>query len=886
MHKGDLDDPEVNNVIDLSSITAQDPDRLANIQQRTAHLDQTYTQAQPKAKPSGKESNGARGQESNGPTLSAMDQMIADLAKSGLTYGDMRAGPLDESSRAACNVSQSVMGYIMPYTNMWGARQTFYRCKLLDYTIKYMQVKNTSNHVYFPFGFYELFVKTGRKYVVITEGEKKAALAVKMGIPAVAFGGVDSWQNKTIQIPKASEISQPGGAKSPTLSIKLPSANFDETFFSVYAIGLQDLMDECLKYNTTFFITYDSDNADGVGTAPQRAAARLGYEIRYKGFKMSQIRQIILPSDGEKVGLDDFLLDVDDGGPARFMDILHRVWKQKGAFPKHPSIREHIAKQLQRRNLDRKQWQNLSLALITELDARGSRMYSKTDMQMYYFNGTNNNLMKVDINKPNISSIHEAAFGMMLYSDYSISPAADINLMKWLGTQFSGEQPLEMVEPHRVIARAKPKDDCVRFQISNGEYIKVIGHEDPNEAFQIMNNGSEGTLFESEMEDGIDPQALMQEIKLQLSLGPVKNRWHNVMKEVRLKFPGKQALLTSFLYYLSPYLLRWRGMQLPVEIVTGEAGSGKSTLYEIRLRIISGDPKLRNTPENIKDWYASISNNGGLHITDNVHMTDKNLKQRMSDELCRLVTDPDPRIEMRKYFTEADQRTIRINSVFGFTAIQQPFMNSDVLQRAMLLELEKGDEAEFDSQWKDKQITKYGGRIGWVAHQMIVLREFFLEVEKSWNPSYRSKNRLVNLEQSMLMLANVFGVDGSWIPEYLANSTNDAISKADWALEGLKEYADEIKREYTKAWTFEAQDIAKWAKDEEDYKDCYQLTQSRALGKYLVSNRQNVAKVTGIVVAQSKNNKLSYRVLNDDDKRVIDAIPPKTKDATKNEDTK
>lgn len=805
-------------------------------------------------------------------TKSPTDLMSEDLAKSGLTYQDMMARILDEASRTAVKAHSNTKGYVIPYFNIYGKLTQYYRVKIIDGTVKYLQLPNTPNHVYFPKNWLQVFNAAKQKICVLTEGEKKAALCNRMGIPAVAFGGVDSWQNRTLILPKASETFSLGQA----LGIKLPTSNFDESTVSPLAIGMQELIDLGLKAGTTFVIIYDSDSPLGVANGPQRAAARLGFELRFKGFPIGNIRQLVLPhkfaNAESKTSLEDVLLS-SEGGSEVLGRLISECVARRTAFPVHPNIREHIAKQLQKPKLDRKQLQNVSLSLLTVLDSKGTRMYSPDDLQMYYFNGEDNHLMKVNINQQNLVTSQEGEFGMMMYRDYSISMAADQRLIQWLGAQFAGEQPVEQVSPHRIVAKPRGNEDVVRFQINNGQYIKVTG--DQSAPFTIMPNGSDYTLFESQNIhiEGIKADLLTDSLKRQYPQ-PLTNWWQEVIKGVKLRNPGKAGDIISYLYYISPYLLRWRGMQLPVEIITGEAGSGKSTLCEIRLNILTGDPKLRNTPNDQKDWYAAIANSGGLHITDNVQLTDKNLRQRISDELCRIITEPDPRIQMRKYFTEADERSIRVNAVFGFTAIQPPFQNSDLLQRAVCLELMKepdqNNTAFFDAGWKDKQIARFGGRTSWVAHQMLVIHHFFRLVKKKWDPEYKAKHRLVGLEQGLMLMAEVFGQDGSWIPSWLAEQTNVAISTSDWAIQGLAEYADVIrnrqaaqdkKLKASPQITFTAPEIVQWATTHEDYEKCFQLNNARSLGRYMQSNKYAISQVAGIIEDGHRNNRVTYKVV-------------------------
>lgn len=832
---------------------------------------------------------------------SLADLMSEDLAKSGLTFEDMLSRVLDEPTRAAVGATNQTKGYVIPYFDIYGKLSQFYRVKLLGVTsgIKYMQPKGTPNYVYFPKNFLKVLQSVEYKICVLTEGEKKAALCNRMGIPAIAFGGVDSWVNRTIRMPAGVEIN----STSKATQVKLPSANFQEVIGTL-AIGFQELIDIGLKHKTTFVIIYDRDGPTGTAAAPQRAAARLGHELRFKGFHIAQIRQLVPPAKyappGEhgRTTIEDILLHSQDGGVEGLSRLISENLAQRVTFPHHPGIREHVAKALQKPKLDRKSYQNTSLAVLTWLDIHGTRMWSPDDMQMYYFYSKNNHLMKVNLNQAQTVRSQETEFGQLLYQEFSLSMSADAKMIQWLGTQFASEDPLEHVTPHRIIAKPKPNEDIARFQINNGQYVKVTG--DVKEAFRILPNGAENVLFESQYDQlinpGINAKELEAELKRQFNL-PVECWWQEVLSEVKLKFPGKQSILMSYLYYMSPFLNRWRGTQLPIEIVTGEAGSGKSTLFEVRLNILTGDPILRNSPMSIKDWYASLAAGGGMQVIDNVGKADKQMREAMSDELCRLITEPNPRIQMRKYFTEADERTININTVFGFTAIQPPFQNSDLLQRSITLELDKSQTGSnngqqlhegliFDSYWKEKQLNRFGGRTAWVAHHMIVLHKFFALVQKKWNKDYLAKNRLINIEQIMVLMAEVFGQDGSWIPDYMNDTTASAISSSDWTMEGLIEYAEMSRfKELTKnknrlnkneeiIHQFTAGDISNWASNHEDYEKNYILTNSRSLGRYMSQHRYNLHHIAGIVEWGHKNNKQTYRAVDVAKKDGRDVSPP------------
>lgn len=802
------------------------------------------------------------------PDKTPLELMNADLARSGLKFEDMYCRIMDAPERNMLGLSTNAQGYVIPYYNMYGKLIQYYRAKTLNMDNTYKQVKGTPNHVYFPPGFRKAFEATKGKMVIFTEGEKKAAAAVKAGFPCCAFGGVDSWANKILLIPKDAELTAYAHNRS-LISAKLPSANFDDANMSVLATGMQELLDICLKRKTTFYIIYDSNGSSGVESQAQRAAARLGYELRFRGFNISQIRQIVLPDlddddefEGDKVGLDDYLVS-SEGGAEGLATLIKQNLQKSSAFPRHPNIREHINKKLQKPKLDRKETQNLSLSVITELDSRGKRMYSKAQSQAFYFDAMSRILMKVTVNDGELQAMQETQFGRLLYRDFGISPAADNRIMQWFGSQFAAEDPVADVDPKRILATPQPGEDIVRFQINDGEYIHVEA-----DGWKILPNGTAGILFESDHVLPIVANDLRHEMAKR-AREPLTCWWTDVLQGVRLKERGESAKIAAMLYYLSPWINRWRGTQLPVELVVGEAGSGKSTLAEIRLNILTGDAKLRNIPSDLKDWNASIANSGGLHVTDNVHLVDKQLKQRMSDELCRLVTDPNPRVEMRKYYTEADIRTIHVGACFAFTAIQQPFMNADLLQRAFLMELDKSTKElkdgtfSFDSHWKEKQITRFGGRTAWVSHHIHVLQMFFKKVKEKWNDSYKSKHRLVNLEQSLMLMAEVFGMENEWIPDFLMYQNNSTVGRADWVLEGLLCWVEQERR-IKKNWStslYSTQTISNWAQNQEDFDKNPTLTSSRSLGKWMRANKHNLAVIVGMEEFGEKNNRVVYQIL-------------------------
>lgn len=788
----------------------------------------------------------------------ANDLMRDDLAKSGLVTEDIRARCIEPTERTACNIANNLSGYVIPYFDFKGKVIPFYRVRLFNSDPKYKQLKNNINHVYFPPNFLNLLRKSKDKIIIVTEGEKKAALLCKHGYPTIAFGGVDSWKNKSLILPKDTEFVQFKYNKE-MIKAKLPtdssSLSIDDTD---RASGFREITEYALHNGYKFMIVYDSDLTLGVKPQVQRAAASLGYELRFLGFSMDSIKQLILPTlHEENMSLDDYIMH-ERGGLEAFQKIYQKTRDNPRSFPRHPNIREYMGKKLQATGkLSRKEMKNVSLSLIAEMDSTGYRLYNKAEDNMYFFNMKSSRLMRVDVNSNDKSKLQNTPFGRMLYRDYGISPAADTKLMHWLGAQFSGEEPVGEVNPHRVIARPSYTENCCRFQISDGHFVKVSAQD-----IEIKQNGSEGILFEADRVEDLDLDKFKRALK-ELQTQPVKMWWNDVLETTRLKDRGHHQQLLALLYYISPWLYRWRGTQLPVEIVIGESGSGKSSLCELRLSIQTGRADLKNAPEDIKGWHTAISNNGGLHVTDNVQLLNKALRTTLSDEVCRLVTEPEPHVEMRKYFTNADQMRLKVDNVFCFTAIAQPFMASDLLQRAVIVEFDKHQtkEVSYDSNWKETQLNKFGGREYWLAHHFIVLQRFFQAVQKHWNHNYKAKHRLINFEQSIIIMAkHVFNIDTKWIQQKLAYDVNKAVATNDWALEGLTEFAQERWGSIHKDKEFSTKDIVTWAERNADYADCVVLINARKLGIYIANSKHIIAEITGIEETAKRANKMHYRL--------------------------
>lgn len=915
----------------------------------------------------GRPSNGQQGPVSGQIELEAEASLVVvrDLRKSGLEPRDIQARVLGSPERASCRVPSRGEGYVIPYFDISGAPLTFYRARVLnaDYAtngVKYKQPSKTPNHIYFPRNFRATLKNYCQKHnhsriLIITEGEKKAACADKFGFPAVALSGVDSWRSRTIVLPEDTEFysttsedaNSNGGrqGKRGPIKARLPSSDSSVPELISLAKGFGDIIDTITQFNLFPIIIYDSDQLGTLKAEVQRAATMLAYELVFLGIHANRIKQAVLPSlaspqpltdEGTqdlKSGLDDFIME---RGPEALQEMIDKVLVDPKAFPRHPNPKGFISTQLQNR-MSRKCMQQVASMILTELDAGGMRLIDKTTGFPYYYDSDTAVLILAKLQDNKTAPFHEQKFGQLLYQKYGIS-ANDSRVITWLASQFTGEDPIHDVSPRRVLTLITEKEDAlnpfgVAYQVSDSQYLAISA--DPKNPIEVLTNGSKGILFEQDQVEPLDIEQVLDHFDHQLSeakeKGQLHSWWSDVLAESSIgigtvendepndegliEVKGTQAVTeqgremrayAALLCYVSPFLLRWRGLQLPIELTVGPPGSGKSSLYELRLQVLTGRPKLRNIPGDIKDWQASLAHSGGLHVTDNVHFMNKDLKQRVSDELCRITTEPSPHIEMRKYFTNTDVLRFPVAATFAFTAIQAPFHNEDLIQRSVTFRTTFIPDREPEGNWAKDRLEVRGGREAWIAHHLVFLHLF---LQQEWNAGFRTQHRLAHLEQVLTMASKVVDLDPP-SPELFADQITPAtesaepeastpvsvdtsteqvhqvqqgpkplalgqtllrnqavqITSSDWVIQGIQDfvkqrYPEVVNGSATKeSERFTAGDISDWCNSQEEHQDNEILGNSRKLGRYMVERLSTLHQVLNVRSAGSYANKQVYRV--------------------------
>lgn len=754
---------------------------------------------------------------------------LENLMSSGLsqkTITDMRI----RMANAGDNIFSNKEGYVIPYMVPRQARndyvfviansEPFKRVRLLGELKaddpKYIQSRATGSHIYFPpivpaTDWFDTSIP-----LVVTEGEKKAAAACQAGILCCAVAGVDSWRSRQLVINTNRLVA---------VSNALVSIRLDEDEGKKIETQIAEELNLLPFENREIYVCYDSDMNPTSVDHVQRAAFDFSIWLETQGAKP---KQITLPyGDKEKVALDDFLIEFGTAG----------FWKRAkvAKFPYRPKIKGWVSNQLSGKAKGREVHVKVARGVLATLDRRGKRYVDKYG-KFYYFDSSTDMLHPIPV-----SDIGDSTFSRYINNEFGISHADRETAMRVMD-DFRSVPPFENIE--RAYKGSIAFKDTFYYQLNDSRMVKITA-----DSKQILRNGDDSILFES----GSNPVEL-------IDAPSVKHfGWLNILEDTSLQAMQplsdlETRVLTAGMFYLSPWMRRWSGMMLPIEVALGEAGSGKSTIFQLRKGIYSGSPRLNQPPDSLKDWYASIGNESGLWVGDNMG---HKLDDKFSNELARLVTDPEPTFELRELYTTSDVKQQFVDASFAFTAIYNPISKSDLLQRSFIYNFESIKSGSADGNWLKTQLDGEG-RAEWVAHHLDVVQKFLrLAPNVDWGA--RSKHRLVNLEQSLRVIGKIIGKEQIMesalrrLPEVIAYK----VSESDPVMEGLRAFAMHLVYNNIGDRRFTIAEIINWVSFEDTQQRFHNikvLSNSRSLARYITNHANEVAQASGIYKTDVKRS--------------------------------
>ncbi len=816
-----------------------------------------------------------------------------DLKKSGITDDYIRMMRIRQTINLDDSKGTNADDYIIPYFKSSGEiypayyRERVFRLPNINNPKppKYVQ-KNDGGptRVYFPPNWQALRFES---YLVITEGEKKCASVAQYGVPCIGLGGVDSWRTKKIEInpENITKLIDPE-KKQITYSLDIDEALAEILYEggidnAQVAPELLETIQEAARLEKTVYICYDTDKLDNATTENGDPVFGTKLQVNQSAFALSmwlmdhgvtkvefvQLPAVVPPNSKtnkpEKTGLDDFVI-------SQGIDSLKAlILGGRHTFPTLTNVRYFVNKTLNGARVKRKDYIKVARAIVADLDRHGQRYTSSADVHYYYEHATKS-MMQLSLSSQEMKDIRLTDFGKLLFERYGLS-SRDEAALKEIGDQFVNMIGIKQIEARRV-SYASHEQQALYFQLDDGTMLKAGA-----DGVTFHDNGFDDVLFVRNLVEPINltreslKEELSQEKKrTQVQLKEGDNRWLNVFKSMQIQpmegfTMDETYMLLCAHFYLNPWFRRWNNLMLPMELTIAEPGSGKSLFYMLRKMIFTGRTTLNRLPQDVRDWYANITDSEGMFIADNVGKMNGALKQTYSDEFARLITEMRPAVTMRKLYTTASDVSFPIDCTFAITAINNPFTNEDIMQRSLMVRLKAIPKGERNSNWMQSQMNDTtGGRLGWILHHMLVSVRFLHFVKNEWNDNYQSKHRLMHYEQSLLIMGQALNFDKEAmkiVVSKLSRSIQSSIASNNPVIEGLLAYAQMMAKDPSKAdKMFSAQDIVDWALMSEEFSDIQVLTNSRTLGRYISSHAYDIHESAGIHNVGKRDGKAAFKV--------------------------
>lgn len=155
------------------------------------------------------------------------------------------------------------------------------------------------------------------------------------------------------------------------------------------------------------------------------------------------------------------------------------------------------------------------------------------------------------------------------------------------------------------------------------------------------------------------------------------------MKLVNIKQNNEELKLLLKCYIVSLFI---PGIQKPILMLHGSQGSAKSSLQEMIKMLV--DPSLVKTfsfPRDINELIQQLSHNQVVFY-DNI----STIPDYISDQLCRAVSGSGS--SKRKLYSDDDDVIYNFKRIVGFNGINLGATKPDLLDRGLIIELERIDE--------------------------------------------------------------------------------------------------------------------------------------------------------------------------------------------------
>lgn len=785
--------------------------------------------------------------------VSLTPETLRDLERSGLTKktiasSGIQDGATDDAVGVLLRDKYKVTGFVIPYVSVDRSPSKFYRVKVLSSLNgheppKYLQPRGAGNHLYTPSSISDIepdWAKDASVTLYLTEGEKKALSAIQAGLPTIAVSGVFSWRTHLHTLERGVVRVE----DKPSAKI----VHLDDRGEKAYRTQVAPEFSDIEWKDREVVLIFDSDAT--TNSEVQRAAFELANWLAERGAVTRQISLAdrVSPavlrragrSESEKLGLDD-VLSLD---PSFSDHLIDPEWRDSEGFRPLPSDpHEWVTEQLNSGRTTRDTQERVAQFAIDWLDANGTR-FMGADGTYYFFDNETRVLHDFILGKSGVGAVRETSFGHLLMEQLSLDPVDASTLGRLIGLFPLGAR---VISPNRVLAQSPDQPDVIYYQLSDADVMKVS-----SDGLEFLSNGDDDVLFYKGAIEPFDLDVLASACEEWKR--PKVPLWYKALSTLNLTPMGdldlEQTLrLLTCLFYVSPWLNRWRGAMMPLEIAVAEPNSGKSFLMNLRKGILTGRPSLSGLPNDYRDWVATVSAAPAMWICDNLGNVKTDYWHRLNDELARLITDPAPSIEMRQLYTTATTFRVPINSSFAITTIRNPFTAPDILQRALVYGLSAIPNGKRDPDWYTDRLSH---RPEWVAEHLNVLHLFLKLARSKWQANFKTGYRLVHFEQAILLAGEVLGWDMREIVDGLAGVVAATVAQYDPVIEAFTTFIDEWDRGRKR---IHLREVNAWVEQDpgERFTALRQFANEITLSKYVLSHKYDLEQSAGVKIIRENN---------------------------------
>lgn len=762
------------------------------------------------------------------------------LQASGLSDETIALAHIRSASASELPSGLDAKGYVIPFFDINGKLiPNFARIRSLDpRDNKYRQPAGTGQKVYLPPNVPTWVWRDPSYPLIVVEGEKKALKLAQEGFYCIGLTGVFSWRQRTYKFDRKFLT----GENKEKLTFKFEDSSNIHMEEQVCA-ELTQLNLDGRKLITVF--DTDAEYKPDV----QLACFELCIWFYEQGAEPSQA---FLPRlDGEKTGPDDFFVKREAAvGIEQAREEFREIIGGHLTFPEAPSLGPWINTVRRSTKSKRTVAPKIARAIIATMDANGRRYRNRESGEFYYLGESDKigrGLHTFTLTNRSISDMRNIPFGDIMIKGFRVG-SGEKEILSEVADLFATVQPIQEVRPRRVCFT---DGDDFHLQVSDTTNLKVN-----KDSIEEVPNGR-GVLFYGDTTQALD----MERFYYHFGQG-YQGLWLEALKDFELQNlyslnKRQTKFLMAAVFHLSPWLRQWRGFKPPIEQAVAEAGSGKTFLYQLRRGILTGFPTLDAMGNDMKDWVASVTHSPGLWVGDNMNHLIKAMREDVQGSIARLVTEPDPHQDARALFSDNRQVRYPIDCAFAITTIRSPINQPDILQRSFVYHLRTIPSGRGNGNWVAQQLAN---REMWVAEHVWAVQKFLQLADSKWDWDYQSSHRLVNYEQSLLLMLQVLGMsadESRLVVGALPLMTNEEIAQNDPVVEALRSFAEMWWHKYPSKLA-RPQDIVAWATDDMEgtYAKVYQLNSPVSLGRWMKNNATIVELSAGLKMTERSNQTL------------------------------